>query len=92
MTHIGDNTPEQNLLVEQTLDYILGLGYEITTFSEAYEKHKNILEYGDFNEATNMVDFAIGYDGSIGGNKASVKTAEPNAYLNDTPISDFPIQ
>jgi len=92
MTHIGDNTPEQNLLVEQTLDYILGLGYEITTFSEAYEKHKNILEYGDFNEATNMVDFAIGYDGSIGGNKASVKTAEPNAYLNDTPISDFPIR
>lgn len=89
MTHVGDNTAAQNQLIEQALDYIIGLGYEIVTFGEAYEHHKNLLEYGEYNETTRQVDYVIAYDGTPGGNDGGIFTQPPNTYLNDTPITDF---
>jgi peptidoglycan/xylan/chitin deacetylase (PgdA/CDA1 family) len=90
-THIGPNTTEQNALVEQTLDYIIGLGYVFQTFSEAYENHKNILEHGAYSEVTDQVEFAVGANGLLGGTGANhIVRLEANTVNNTTTPEKFP--
>jgi len=91
MTHVGDNTAQQNSLIEQTLDYIIGLGHKIKTFSEAYEEHKNILEYGEYNNDNDMSQFAIGVNGVIGGNGANpvITTLKVDSVSSTTSATNF---
>lgn len=89
MTHVGDNTTEDNQLVEQTIDYILSKGHEIKTYGEAFKVFQNKLEYGEFDERTRQVDFVVGFDGNIGGNYGAVYRQPINTFTNATPLSDF---
>ncbi|MDF2943530.1 MAG: hypothetical protein K0S01_2388 [Herbinix sp.] len=92
MTHVGDNTAEQNTLISQVLDYIIGLGYEIKIFSDAYEEHTNLLDCGEYNEATDQSELVIGCDGIMGGvgaNPIVTNVILAGTVLSTTPATDF---
>lgn len=89
MTHVGDNTNSDNELIEQTIDYILSQGYEIMTYSEAFDIIKNPMEFGEFNEANRQFELVIGSDGTFGGNYSAVYSPPANTYTNGSPLREF---
>ncbi|AXN39845.1 polysaccharide deacetylase family protein [Peribacillus butanolivorans] len=91
-THIGPNTAADNLLIEQTVDYIIGLGYEFKTFNDAYENHKNIIEHGEYTDATDQVEFAVAVEGSLGGTGAGhTKRLPANTVSSATLPKEYPL-
>jgi peptidoglycan/xylan/chitin deacetylase (PgdA/CDA1 family) len=89
MTHIGQHDEAQDMLLEDTLDYILENGGDFRTFSEAYKDHQNILDYGEFDEEANQMSFAISVDGIMGGYEAFTRKMIDDAVANDTVPKHF---
>ncbi len=91
MTHVGDNTAAENTLIGQVLDYIISAGYQIQTFSDAYEEHKNILDIGEYDTSSDLSTFAVGGDGILGGVGANpVVTSIPGGGITAaTPATYF---
>ena len=75
MTHIAETPSNKIHVIEDVIDYVHSRGYDFETYSEAYEKHKNTLDYGD-------EDFAIGALGELGIPDLSVYTAPHDSYTN----------
>lgn len=88
MTHIGQHTSEDDLLLENVLDYILDNGGEIKTFSEAYDEHKNILEYGRFNVMNDSSELVVDIDGNL--IVEGTEYAQSFTYMNENISADAP--
>lgn len=82
MTHIAETPSNKIHVIEDVIDYVHSRGYTFETYSEAYEKHKNTLDYGD-------EDFAIGVMGEVGIPDLSVYTAPHDSYTNEDTPSKF---
>ena len=92
MTHINQLTPAAKLIA--VLDYIIERGGEIVTYSQMWERMKNVLEVGQQLYDTYKMPFAIGYDGSFNGNLAqSVNIASGYESIPfDAPLTDYQVE
>lgn len=89
MTHVGDNDQSDNNLITETIQYIKSLGYTIETLSNAYEKTKNILDYGVFTDEEDNNKFSIAYDGTLGYDQLRVLTKPANTFNGSSKPRDF---
>ena len=91
MLHVDDTPAEFFPLIEQTIDYIQSLNQEILTYGQAWEKHKNYLEHGEFDFDIQKPRFAVSHDGMIGSNDHRVITTKADAFTATSVPSDFKI-
>lgn len=90
MTHIAE-TPEENIpIIGQLIDYIQSLGYDVTTFGEAYKKHQNVLEYGDYPLTEKSQYLAVGAGGEIDPYFGRYLVNRPKESVLTKPITDYP--
>lgn len=87
MIQLVDATQDQ--LLEDVLDYIVASGVEFKTFSEAYEYHKNILDYGEFDEEADQMSFSISTDGIVGGYETAANIMPVNTVTSAVAPGDF---
>ncbi|MGL9918805.1 hypothetical protein IGK44_000880 [Enterococcus sp. DIV1248a] len=89
MTHIAE-TPEENVpIIGQLIDYIQSLGYDVTTFGEAYKKHQNVLEYGDYPLTEKSQYLAVGAGGEIDPYFGRYLVNRPKESVLTKPITDY---
>lgn len=82
MTHIDETPSDKIQVIEDVIDYVHSKGYDFETYSEAYEKHKNTLDYGDGN-------FRLGLSGEIYAPDLSIYTADHDKFTSNNSPKDF---
>ena len=92
MTHISQLTPASKIIA--VLDYITERQGEIITYSQMWNRMKNVLEVGQQLYDTYRIPFAIGYDGSFSGNltQAINITTGYDSIPFDAPLTDYPAE
>src|SRR5699024_1598448 len=85
MLHIRDTPQELRYLITQSIDYIRSQGFEISSFRDAYEKHKNKFEHEDFGGKY----IKVGADSSVEISGLGVEVLPANTITNDTPSRDI---
>lgn len=88
-THKYAHTPEQDILLNELFSYIDNLGHKVTTFSEAYQKHNNKIEYGHYNYDMGMSGLMIGKDGTLNGLALPKSTLRDGSVDSDSKPKDF---
>lgn len=79
MTHVGENTEEHNNQLREIIEYVLDKGYTFDTYEDAFEKHKNVIEQGDYRVDNNGYDFAVGKNGNMNMRGLRMRNLDTNA-------------
>lgn len=90
MTHIGETSEKNIPIIGQLIEYIQSLGYDVTTFGEAYKKHQNVLEYGDYPLTEKSQYLAVGAGGEIDPYFGRYLINRPKESVLTKPITDYP--
>ena len=79
MTHIAETSDENISRIEAIIDYVHSKGYSFETYDEAYQKHKNIIDIGEYIQDTGSYHM-LGADGGIINYNCRVVTESPNSH------------
>ena len=89
MTHIEETPPDNIELIGEIINYVRSKGYDFETYSEAYEKHKNIIEQGAFTPSYVEKFNVVGASGEQWSKDLAVYTSGYDEYDVNSVPDDF---
>lgn len=91
MTHIDETPAENRHLIGDTIDYIQSKGYSVTTYRDAFLKHRNRIDYGDYSLSESTPNYFVAdAEGKVEFSAGKTTIFASGTHVFATPITDYP--